>query len=128
MTELIPGKLYVGNWQEAQNASLNFFIVTVANDSPFVGNAQFGLIDGPGNSIDLFWEAVESVTELVKENRGPVLVHCVSGRSRSVAVCVAAYRQIQGINLCEAYDQVIAKHDRSRIHPHLSKIITTAND
>lgn len=125
MTELIPGKLYVGNWQEAENAKRNgtFFIVTVANDSPFVGDAQFGLVDGPGNSVELFWEAVESVRELVREGQ-KVFVHCVGGRSRSVAVCVAAYRQLKDINLCEAYDQVIEKHDRSRIHPHISKIIT----
>lgn len=101
------------------------FVITVALDSPFLdGDQKFGLIDGPGNSAALFWDAVEAVRTAVEEQRKPVFVHCVSGRSRSVAVCVGAYRQLKRINLCEAYDQVIMKHDRSRIHPHISKILT----
>jgi len=126
VTELIPGKLSVGNWQEAEHAKRRGeHVITVANDSPFEGGDQkFGLIDGPGNSVGLFWDAVEAVRLAVEQVRKPVFVHCVGGRSRSVAVCVGAYRQLKRINLCEAYDQVIMKHDKSRIHPHLSKLLT----
>lgn len=127
MTELIPGQLFVGNWQEAQDCKRNgrYYIITVANDPfPFQGDLVFPLVDGPGNNIGLFWDAVEAVREAVRTTGRPVLVHCHGGRSRSVAVCVGAYRQLKGINLCEAYDQVIDKHDRSRIHPYLAKLLT----
>lgn len=125
MTSLIDGKLTVGNWQEGQDAKRRGeFVITVANDSPFVGDQQFNLVDGPGNPVPTFWDAVDAVVEAVENGRKPVFVHCVGGRSRSVAVCVAAYRKIKRIELCEAYDAVIAKHDRSRIHPYVAKLVT----
>jgi len=126
MTELIQGKLSVGNWQEAEHAKKRGeYVITVASDSPFLGGDQkFALVDGPGNDISFFWEAVEAVRLAVEGQRKPVFVHCVSGRSRSVAICVGAYRQLKRINLCEAYDQVIMKHDSARIHPYLSKLLT----
>ena len=101
MTELIPGRLSVGNWQEAEHAKKRGeFVITVANDSPFLGgDAKFDLVDGPGNNAGVFWDAVEAVRMAVQDQRKPVFVHCVSGRSRSVAVCVGAYRQLKRIEL-----------------------------
>lgn len=126
MTELIPGRLWVGNWQEAEMAKKRgLYVITVAHDSPFNGgDRKFALVDGPGNDVGCFWDAVEAVRTAVEQQRVPVFVHCHGGRSRSVAVCVGAYRQLKQINLSEAYDQVIEKHDRSRIHPYLSRILT----
>ncbi len=124
MTELIP-KLYIGNWHEAR-AAQGFYIVTVASDSLFQGDAFFPLIDGPGNSQELFDSAVDTVVKLYpKMDR--VLVHCIGGRSRSAAVIVAAATRLTKRPFCEVYDELLRLHDftggGARIHPHLSTLL-----
>lgn len=124
MTELIPN-LFIGNWHEARSAQ-GFYIVTVAGDSPFVGQEHFCLIDGPGNDTEVFRQAVNAVHVACQQNK-KVLVHCIGGRSRSAAVIVAAATKLTGRPLCEIYDELLRKHDGpgygARIHPHLSKLL-----
>lgn len=124
MTELIPN-LFISNWHDARNAR-DFYIVTVAVDSPFIGNEHFKLIDGPGNSEHDFHNAVEAVRIAYLEGKR-VLVHCIGGRSRSAAVIIAAATKLTGRPLCEIYDELLCKHDGpgygARIHPHLSKLL-----
>lgn len=120
MTQIID-RLWIGNWQEAKGAR-GFRVVTVAIDAPFRGHHVFGLYDGPGNTQALFDEAVKAVVELHRAGH-QVVVHCVSGRSRSGAVAVRAIGSLRNIGLCEAYDLTAVKHDRLRIHPALSELL-----
>ncbi len=124
MTELIPN-LFIGNWHQARD-SQGCYIVTVAHDSPFVGDEHFKLVDGPGNDPAVFEAAVEAVVAAHRTGK-KVLVHCIGGRSRSAAVIVAAAVHLTGRPLCELYDLLLAKHDftggGARIHPHLAVLL-----
>ena len=124
MTEFIPN-LYIGNWHEARVAQ-GFYIVTVAEDSEFVGNEHFKLVDGPGNEETIFQEAVDAVCGAYRNNQ-KVLVHCIGGRSRSAAVIIAAAVVLTERPFCELYDELLRKHDGpgtgARIHPHLSTML-----
>lgn len=127
MTELIP-RLFIGNWHEARDYHHRdgLYVVTVAVDSEYVGDAHFKLIDGPGNSPEEFDAAVDHVC-FAHNNMHRVLVHCVGGRSRSAAVIVAAAVTLTDRPLCSVYDELLRKHDGAgtgaRIHPHLAKLL-----
>jgi protein-tyrosine phosphatase len=121
MTELIPN-LFIGNWHEAKVHSMGMYVVTVAHDSPFVGEEHFKLVDGPGNDPDVLIAAAEAVWQAYSKGLR-VLVHCHGGRSRSGAVAVIAVMKILDKRLCEAYDFVKDKHEITRIHPYLSEIL-----
>lgn len=121
MTELIPN-LFIGNWQEGQAASANCYVITVAHDSPFIGNEKYDLVDGPGNSLKTFMDAVSAVVASHKSGY-PTMVHCHGGRSRSATVCVAAIHLLTGKSIFEAYEHVIARHDKTRIHPYLAEFL-----
>lgn len=118
MTEVIP-RLYIGNWRDAEQHINSMYVVTVAHDSPIIGNVKFNLIDGPGNDIKVLMEAVTHAYDAY--HRGEkVLIHCHGGRSRSGTVLVAVLAKITGRNLCECYDFVLSKHHETRIHPYLA--------
>lgn len=122
LTKLID-RLEIGDWFAARDlASSGRWIVTVAIDSPVVGNQHFRMVDGPGNEEKLFRDAVDAVVGAHRNGKS-VLVHCVGGRSRSAAVCAAAIAQLKQKTLCEAYDFVIATHPPARIHPHMGKFL-----
>jgi hypothetical protein len=127
MTELIS-RLFIGNWHEARDNHYKnaLHVVTVAHDSPYIGDAHFKLVDGPGNSLEEFVAAVDYVCK-VYNNMQRVLVHCVGGRSRSAAVIVAAAVKLTGRPFCEVYDDLLRKHDGpgwgARIHPYLSLLL-----
>lgn len=109
--------VYIGGWQDAQKAR-NMHVVTVAIDSPFVGNAKFDLIDGPGNDPEIYRAAVSHV--LARINSGtPVIVHCVSGRSRSAAVLCSALARHMQTDFNAAYSLVKQARDETSIHPAL---------
>ncbi len=121
MTEVIT-RLWIGSWRDAEERASAMHVVTVAHDSPFTGIAKFGLIDGPGNAPELLNAAADHVCEAY-EGGATVLVHCHGGRSRSAAVIVLALSKITGKSLCELYDLLANKHDKTRIHPHLSALL-----
>lgn len=125
-TEIIP-RLSVGNWQSAKNAPAGTYIITVARDAPFVGRLKFDLVDGPGNDLKTWNDAVEAVVSCYNSGHN-ILVHCVSGRSRSVGVTVAALKRIKRINIYEAYDWVKAHRDETSIHPAISDLMLDALD
>ena len=68
------------------------------------------LEDGPGNDPRLFRQAVDALADLVK-NRGPVLVQCHAGRSRSVVVVAGFLMQSLGIEADEALARVAARRE-----------------
>ena len=121
MTEIIE-RLHISNWQGAKAAN-GMFVSTVAIDAPFIGNVHHKLVDGPGNNPSLLWEAIKEVVEKHQIEEENVLVHCVTGRSRSAAVIVGALMQLKEMNLCQAYDFMIAVNPSTRIHPFLSELL-----
>lgn len=121
MTEIMEN-LFVGNWMEAKSCSDEFYVVTVAHDSPFVGKEHFKLVDGPGNDPDMIVRAARSVCIAHRDGK-KVMVHCHGGRSRSGAIAVLSVMMITGENLCRCYDLVKDKHEITRIHPYLSEIL-----
>lgn len=121
MTEVIPN-LFIGNWKDAELHANELYVITVAGDSPFIGNEHFKLNDGPGNPPGLLESAADSVHKAYSNGK-KILIHCHGGRSRSAAVTVLSIMKILNKNLCEAYDLAKDKHDITRIHPYLSKIL-----
>jgi len=122
----LNGKIYISGWDtasKAMNSGGLTYVVTVATDSPITGHQMFHLVDGPGNDPEVFKMAVDAVVKAAQSDEKAVLVHCVSGRSRSAAVCVAAIAKLNNISICEAYDRCIATDDKIRIHPALGKLL-----
>ncbi len=100
-------RLYIGDWQEARDASVpNLVKVTVAKGSPFTGDFFFPLVDtDDAHNGQELWKAVEKVDQLMSQNR-IVLVHCVSGVSRSCVVIMGYLATRRGMSLDEALDIV----------------------
>lgn len=92
MINKIIDEIYIGDWQDAARHVKEFIdIYTVAFDSPFKGNHFYPLVDGtyPDNKR-LLYNAISDLMSTREKNEGRILVHCVSGFSRSVSV-VAGY-------------------------------------
>lgn len=127
MMRHLNGKIYISGWDtasKAMNSGGLTYVITVATDSPITGHQMFHLVDGPGNDPAVFNAAVNAVVKAAQdENEKVILVHCVSGRSRSAAVCVAAIAKLNNISICEAYDRCIATDDKIRIHPAFGKLL-----
>lgn len=119
-TQLLD-RLTIGSWHGARDSS-GYYIITVAVDCEFKGNEYFPIHDGPGNKNGLFLQAVQAVIQAYQCNRN-VLVHCVAGRSRSAAVCVAAIACLTQRTMSDAYNYMIERHPETRIHPSLAKYI-----
>jgi len=123
MNEIIP-RLCLGDWMAARDSHSDFHVVTVAVDSPFIGDEHFKLVDGPGNSRLEFDKAVCSVAEAYNQGKS-VLVHCVAGQSRSAAVVVSALMALQDLDWCQAYNLVIKQKPNVRIHPAFAEFLRT---
>jgi hypothetical protein len=116
-------RLYIADWQEARDArSPRLVKVTVAKDSPYVGDYYFPLIDAedPGNG-DVLREAVRKVDELMRQGN-TVMVHCVSGISRSAAV-VIGYLIMTGIPFDDSVDKVRKARPAANPEPDLLSLL-----
>lgn len=124
MTEVIED-LQIGNWMEAKEAHDNgAHVVTVAIDSPFIGDKHFPLIDGHGNDPEVFYSAVRYVVEkyvanIASGSNQRILVHCVAGRSRSAAVIVKVLKILLQESISEAHNLLVSRHNATQIHPAL---------
>lgn len=100
MIQHIVDNIFIGDWQDAKYHQKEFdHIFTVAKDSPFIGHHYYGLIDGPyPNNEILLSNVINHILQIRYKDYAlneKILVHCVSGISRSVAV-VAGYMSIKG--------------------------------
>lgn len=99
MINHIINDIYIGDWQDAKYHEKEFgTIFTVAFDSPYISKGGFfyRLVDGP-SSDNKHWlgRAVHDLEEVRRFGSGKILVHCVSGFSRSTVV-VAGYMVRKG--------------------------------
>lgn len=69
-----------------------------------------GLIDGPGNRVESFLEAVDLVSEFCRDLPN-LLVHCRAGRSRSVVVVAGYLMRTRGWTSARALEFVGARRD-----------------
>jgi protein-tyrosine phosphatase len=68
------------------------------------------LIDGAGNSFDLYQRLVNTLVDMA-EGSPPVLVHCHAGRSRSVAVVAGYLVKTRGMLPKAAFDFIAGKRE-----------------
>lgn len=100
MINHIIDNIFVGDWQDAKYHQKEFDeIFTVAKDSPFIGNHFYPMIDGPYTENEtLLSNAINDLSEIRNNDwrlNKVILVHCISGISRSTIV-VAGYMVKKG--------------------------------
>ncbi|MFO0950235.1 MAG: dual specificity protein phosphatase [Isosphaeraceae bacterium] len=72
--------------------------------------ACYPLVDGPGNDLRVLRFAVDDLRRMA-ESKGPTLVQCHAGRSRSAVVVAAYLMQTCGIDARKAVARVAARRD-----------------
>ena len=108
-SEILPW-LFVGNWQEAQTLSRDEWVTfTCAHDSPFKGTFFYPMRDGADCPPNLIDEAAQQIKDAEPFLNGrKILVHCMSGFSRSPAV-VVRYLCMTGMTFNDAVKLVESK-------------------
>lgn len=103
----VVDRLYFGDWQEARDTSMpDLAKVTVAKESPFMGDYYFPLVDAEDrDNAEILWQAVQKVDDLMRDGK-TVLVHCTSGLSRSCAVVMGYLAAKRGYTIDGAFDLV----------------------
>lgn len=124
----IQDRLWLGSWQDAAKLerSTDFTVVTCAADSKCRGKFFFPITD-PGTAPEdrsLFNQAVACVIDLLGKKES-VLVHCVSGVNRSVAVVVAVLMKLNNLSLTEAFNLV--KTARHHVNPCDQQLLFACN-
>jgi hypothetical protein len=83
--------------------------------------AVFRLQDGPGNDLDLFRKAVDTVTRFATTSP-PLLVQCHAGRSRSAVVVAGHLIRTRGLQPEEALRFVASKRQLA-VTPGMDSIL-----
>lgn len=115
----ITENLYVGGWSAAERDGNSFdLIVNCAIDAPcYPKTQQFKLVDGPGNARDDFNRAVECVADAIRANKR-TLVHCVSGKSRSVTIAAAAMAKVYKVPFQDILQSIRTSRRCDETQPH----------
>jgi len=127
ITWILPN-LALGDWQDvipATNAYDFVAVINCARDCDLVSEVptlKLSLVDGPGNDKLTIKRAVEFLDENLK--KGKVLVHCISGISRSVAVVIAFLHKKRGMTIEEAYNHIKRLRPSANPKPELIDLIT----
>lgn len=125
---IISDKLLIGNWQDAA-IQLSWpgriiKVLTVAFDSPIAGDYKYGLVDGPANDNDkMLFYAINELERMINDG-DTVLVHCVSGISRSSAVVVGYLMKSRNIDYGEAYKYLQSLRPEAKIVPYFEDILS----
>ena len=137
----VTDTIYLGDWQDARDLitrnyilfdiRTKMIIMTCAFDSPYHGNYFFPIVDGPGDdkagiskeaSYQSFLDAVNKLKELQTANI-PTLVHCMSGRSRSVSVVVKYLMQYKGLNYDSAVYMITSQGREIGINQYFQEVL-----
>ena len=119
----ITDQIAIGNYLDAQDVELlrrEGISSILSLDGTMAGRApaEFGvkqiavvkLHDGAGNSRDLFFRAVDTLSRFVAGSP-PVLVQCHAGRSRSAVIVAGHFIKTRGIQPDEALNLVAARRE-----------------
>lgn len=126
MIQEIIDNIYIGNWQDAIQHEKQFRdIFTVAFDSKYKANHFFPLVDGPysGNE-DILNNAIYDLVKTRNKHKNKILVHCISGISRSSTV-VIGYMLNKGYDVDGAIKFV--KINRNIAEPTTALIVLLRN-
>lgn len=107
MIQYIIDDIYIGNWQDARDNEKKFRdVFTVAKDSLFIGNHYYGMIDGQYSENErLLNSAIDDLVKTRAWHCENILVHCVSGYSRSTTV-IAGYMVLKGYTVNAALKHI----------------------
>ena len=106
ITWILPN-LALGDWQDVIPATGAYdfsLVMNCAKDCDLVSDVitiKVPLVDGAGNDKQLFQKAVEALSEELE--KGKVLVHCISGISRSAAIVIGYLHKKKGMTINNAY-------------------------
>ena len=119
-SELIDNFMWIGGEESAyditgmQELGINYVLNCCGNEI----DLKYGLFDIELHKINAIdndeyniMKDVESCIKFInkaKKNNGKILIHCIQGRNRSAAIC-CAYLIYSGINIIDAYKQVLIK-------------------
>ena len=81
------------------------------NDPSKVVYMKVGLADGPGNSNYALISAALAIRQMVDLKATPILVHCHSGSSRSVAVLALYLAWQRKWTIAKAFELIKSKRD-----------------
>jgi protein-tyrosine phosphatase len=128
MSEIIPGKLYLGSLKQAKDMALmkQIGVTAIISCGTFTNQSLphpqikrhveiRGLKDNHRTKISLKFKECH---EFIKEHKGAVFVHCLKGMSRSATI-ICSYLLLEGIcdSVEEAVKLVQSKHTRAYPNP-----------
>jgi protein-tyrosine phosphatase len=131
MSEVIPGKLYLGGlWDATSFEQLQEFNITAILDvasnqnQPTYGRlySNVRLIDGPGNMPRDFEQAVLALESLMNDSAEVVLIHCHAGVSRSPTICATYLAKKNKTTFDEAVASIRLNRQFIDPHPALRKM------
>jgi len=130
-TEIIPGKLYIGNMKSAKFLR-RFGIRYILNLSGVKVDGRrrnFPLRDSGKESPRKLEQAIQKIHRRLSSGKFPLYVHCLGGKSRSVVV-TALYLYFFGndfLTFDDALCFVIHKHRPSKPNKGLVKLARLIN-
>ena len=119
----IRDNVYVGSWQDAQHGNLVAHGITAVLDMAWDSHhiphvhkefryVKINLEDADWNKQYMKDLGVYTLKEMLR-NGETVLVHCVSGHSRSVYVIARILAEWEDISIEEAFSVIKKKHPKS---------------
>ena len=122
MINKIRDKIYIGNWQDAKKAT-DCIKFTVAVDSPYRGEYYFRLIDSGDADYKELLKAVFTLYRVRMIDDRPILVHCVSGVSRSVIVVAGYLVYRYDCSMDKPIDYIKKKRPTANVNSGLTQLL-----
>ncbi len=124
MLSFIIDNIYIGELKDAYKNQKDFEVFTVAKGSPFRSEQHYyPLVDGyyPKN-YNILLDAIYDLIVTRQTYNGDIMVHCISGISRSSAI-VTGYIMAKGYTLEEARNYVENQRTIANINPALLELL-----
>ena len=131
MTEIVPGKLFVGglwdatSFEQLQEHNITAILDVASNQNQKTYGRLYSNIrlhDGPGNMPEDFHQAVMALESLMNDPAEVVLLHCHAGVSRSPTICATYLARKNKITFDEAVAMIRLKREFVDPNPALRKM------
>lgn len=123
----IIDNIYIGDCNDAEESQNIFEIFTVAKESEFKGQHFYHLTDIQNDENEFLLSRAIGDLIIARQGTNNILVHCVYGYSRSVAV-ILGYMIMNGWSFNNAFNYI--KEHRSKkdlepvmLNPHFKKLL-----